>query len=54
MSKKASTNMNSNSVSSGSNGSEKKPNHSISNSFPLRTFQHQFLESPPLGQGAVC
>jgi hypothetical protein len=22
--------------------------------FPLRAFQRQFLESPPLGQGAVC
>ena len=24
------------------------------NSFPLNNFQHQFLESHPLGQGAVC
>src|SRR5262245_10689056 len=35
--------MNSNSASSASNGSEKKPNHSTYNSFPLRTFHHQFL-----------
>jgi hypothetical protein len=37
--------MNSNSASSASNGSEKKPNHSTYNSFPLRTFHHQFLET---------
>ena len=33
----ASTSMNSNSASSGSNGFEKKPSHSIFNSLPLRT-----------------
>jgi hypothetical protein len=44
-SKKAFTNMNSNSGSSASNGSEKKPNHSTYNSFPLRTFHPQFLGS---------
>jgi hypothetical protein len=29
---------------SASNGSEKKPNHSTFNSFPLSNFHHQFLE----------
>src|SRR5208282_1227797 len=48
-SNRASTNTNLNSGFSGSNGSKKKPNHSIFNSLPLRTFHHQFLESTPLG-----
>src|SRR5258708_22919163 len=43
-SNRASTNTNLNSSYSGSNGSEKKPNHSTFNSFPLSNFHHQFLE----------
>jgi len=53
-SNRESTNTSLNSSYSASNGSEKKPNHSTFNSFPLSNFHHQFLESHPLGQGAVC
>jgi hypothetical protein len=44
-SNRESTNTSSNSSYSASNGSEKKPNHSTFNSFPLSNFHHQFLES---------
>jgi hypothetical protein len=37
--------MNKSSGFSASNGSKKKPRHSISNSLPLSRFHHQFLES---------
>src|ERR1700756_2454486 len=44
-SNRESTNTSLNSSYSGSNGSEKKPNHSTFNSFPLSNFHRQFLES---------
>ena len=43
-SNRESTNTSLNSSHSASNGSEKKPNHSTFNSFPLSNFHRQFLE----------